>query len=485
MLTSIQYKDSRLLLAVRNKPNIFDIDSLSLIIGPNGAGKTEFLKATIEKFNPRSRTQLQDCRLLFNEREYFSSKSLSEWGVIYYSPTPNGPMLAKYTRFVDASKSRGRNFFELVDHEDILVDFNISVALTARIELDVKRIGVTLAEALISNKVLRGGSTDFDYEEAENFQRKLKGLSDFASDEAAYLHAEKRHKSSIARLASILVEDLRRDAHTYLTALTVAQHLFKIKGFDIQAICWAIVQISGLNAFNHNLSIRVPTRRKIEDIISRVDNTFQRFPFEETPDYPLTYSYTLDVDADRDWFERAEIRQIFNVAPPGMSSGQQAILRQIIGIHEAMEKLSKRKKLLILLDEGDAFLHLQWQRQYIQKINQFLKKTKARFGYLNVQVIIASHSPLLTSDVPNEFICRLDERGLPLPAAPSFAAPLQKILNLGFDSSTIGELATRRINETIDNIQKGTLTEQDDYIIEAIEDPIIKRELIYMKEQNS
>jgi len=84
---------------------------------------------------------------------------------------------------------------------------------------------------------------------------------------------------------------------------------------------------------------------------------------------------------------------------------------------------------------------------------------------------------LLTSDVPSEFICRLESPST-AEAQPSFAAPIHTILNLSFDSSTIGEFATRKINATIDKLENSEpLTPVDHYIIASVDDPIIRREL--------
>ncbi len=177
-----------------------------------------------------------------------------------------------------------------------------------------------------------------------------------------------------------------------------------------------------------------------------------------------------------------------------MSSGQWAIINQVISIYEAIKQLAtkpdKAAKILVLIDEGDAFLHLAWQRKYIWQVNNFLAACKTEFSIPCLQLIIASHSPLLTSDVPKEFICQLQlpETGraqVPQEDQPSFAAPLNAILNICFDASTIGEFATRRINSTIENIKHKQISPRDKYLISIIDDPIIKRELVRMSERPS
>ncbi|QJI38414.1 AAA family ATPase [Pseudomonas sp. ADAK13] len=154
-------------------------------------------------------------------------------------------------------------------------------------------------------------------------------------------------------------------------------------------------------------------------------------------------------------------------------------MKQTIAIYESLFDLAKKKKnpnILLLIDEGDAFLHLEWQRRYIMQINDFLYRCKKDLDIKNLQLILATHSPLLATDIPRDFVCTLDS---PDPQ-PSFAAPLQLILNKSFNSRSIGEFATREINRTLHRIKSGKLENKDLYIIEMIDDPVIKREILYL-----
>lgn len=486
MLTNIQYREWNLLLAAEGEHNIFDIDSLSLLIGPNGCGKTNLLKATIEQFDPRSDESRHDCRLTFDHRYGYDQNTLKEWGVIYYSPAPNGPKFGRQRNFVDASKSKTKNFFELVAHELILQDFGLNLTLSAKISIDIKRVSETIAEALIVNKALRGSSMlSFDYDETEKLRKALIDNSDFDTDRFKYTTIEQQYKSKLSELSLIVTTELKfLTTNDLLVSIAVTQHLFKSKKYDIQTVCWALERISGISVIRPGLRIKQSLLHSIDNLVNEVRNIVCQFQFKQVNPSSNSYIYTLDVHKDRYHFDKPLIREIFDISPPGMSSGQHAILRQIISLHEGMNKLKAHKKILVLIDEGEAFLHLQWQRQYIWKLNEFLKNSKARFSTSVLQVVIASHSPLLASDVPRQYICRMDHETDLGSDAPSFAAPLQKILNLGFESSTIGEFATRRINDTIRNLKNGQNSDRDTYVIQAIDDPIIKRELIYIQESN-
>lgn len=147
-----------------------------------------------------------------------------------------------------------------------------------------------------------------------------------------------------------------------------------------------------------------------------------------------------------------------------MSSGQIAILAQIGAISDSITKLSDRgiRSILLLIDEGDAFLHIDWQRKYISNLNKMLGSLKTSLGIDNLQLILASHSPLLATDVPKDFITRLPIENATL---SGFASPLYILLNESFGTKTIGEFATNKIETIIDKIPNRILTEKDYYLI--------------------
>jgi|GEM_PF-3587799 len=55
--------------------------------------------------------------------------------------------------------------------------------------------------------------------------------------------------------------------------------------------------------------------------------------------------------------------------------------------------------ILLLFDEADMLLHPEWQRRYVYQISSFCK---ALFKDKNIQIIIATHSPIILSDIPQQ-----------------------------------------------------------------------------------
>ncbi len=95
----------------------------------------------------------------------------------------------------------------------------------------------------------------------------------------------------------------------------------------------------------------------------------------------------------------------FELSPP-LSSGQKAILFIFARIDNAIEEI-KNNNITILLDEADLKLHLEWQRQFINDLVEFLKKYEDKKFY----ILYATHSPMILSDITDDRIVFLKKEG--------------------------------------------------------------------------
>ncbi len=101
----------------------------------------------------------------------------------------------------------------------------------------------------------------------------------------------------------------------------------------------------------------------------------------------------------------------FIFSPP-ISSGQKA--KEIINarINDAIQKINEEnpnENILILLDEADLKLHLEWQRQFLYDLIKFLNSCSNNKFY----VLYATHSPMILSDITNDrvvFLKKKDEK---------------------------------------------------------------------------
>ncbi len=89
-----------------------------------------------------------------------------------------------------------------------------------------------------------------------------------------------------------------------------------------------------------------------------------------------------------------------------LSSGEKIIALRLWNIYREIIRLQseKKKDFLILIDEPDLHLHLDWQRQYIQKLIDVFATLPSD---IKLHFIIATHSPFLISDLPTECIIAL------------------------------------------------------------------------------
>ncbi|WP_251516487.1 AAA family ATPase [Oceanobacillus luteolus] len=90
------------------------------------------------------------------------------------------------------------------------------------------------------------------------------------------------------------------------------------------------------------------------------------------------------------WIEQNFNRELFPIST--MSSGELSLLIRFLDLYEYVEDDS-----IILIDEPETHLHPKWIREYIERIIEIIGKKRCH-------VIIATHSPLIVSDVTKECI---------------------------------------------------------------------------------
>lgn len=126
MISKIELGENTILLKNPAKPNIFDVDSISLLIGNNDSGKTEALSNIISAFNPNRNTPFYIDSTIFNQKGLkFTSDELSKFGLIYFTPITFTRKMHSYrARFIDASPKSPHNFniYELTEYKDILMN---------------------------------------------------------------------------------------------------------------------------------------------------------------------------------------------------------------------------------------------------------------------------------------------------------------------------------------------------------------------------
>lgn len=147
---------------------------------------------------------------------------------------------------------------------------------------------------------------------------------------------------------------------------------------------------------------------------------------------------------------------------PSLSSGQKAILFIFARINDAIQNVKIEKtneNILILLDEADLKLHLEWQRQFLYDLIEFLNSYPNNKFY----ILYATHSPMILSDITNDRVVFLKKRD----DNPSFSEDKQDFTKSTFGANIydiysdsffvddfMGKFAQNKINEVIKIIEK-------------------------------
>ena len=188
----------------------------------------------------------------------------------------------------------------------------------------------------------------------------------------------------------------------------------------------------------------------------------------------------------------------------GLSSGEEAMLDlycKFYKIYKLIEDDRNRNitinNLVLLIDEADMLFHPQWQKDYIQEVGKVAEQI---FWDLDsVQIFLASHSPIMLSDIPRQNVIYLkkDNKDSKTKIVPrenrheTFGANIFRLFQDTFflEKTGIGSFAEKKmvkLLEDIHKIGKDASQKELDRIkkhINIIGDPYLKRnfELEYYK----
>lgn len=180
-----------------------------------------------------------------------------------------------------------------------------------------------------------------------------------------------------------------------------------------------------------------------------------------------------------------------------LSAGERAYLGMFARFYSIKRMYSDRKlrtNLLIIIDEGDLYLHPEWQREFVYRLYEYLPKI---YPHHNLQILLTSHSPFITSDIPKndiiflkshkneetqEFECKvIPSRNIPL---DTFGANIHSLFKSSFflDKGLIGKFAKSKIQTVINWLnQEDANQELKDQILEVINligEPIVQKHLL-------
>ena len=196
----------------------------------------------------------------------------------------------------------------------------------------------------------------------------------------------------------------------------------------------------------------------------------------------------------------------------GISTGEKAMFNLFSRFAYAKEKILERvdsnrrynsripTMLYLLIDEAELGFHLQWQKEYINDIIEFLPKTlifdtEDGKQYPSLQFLFTTHSTLTLSDIPNSHITYIKNKernahvliGENRPSK-SFGANVHSLMSDSFflRNGLVGSFAIKKINSIVKILNSGNLSSNDielvNSIINIIDEPILKAKLQSMLE---
>ncbi|AVP02526.1 MULTISPECIES: AAA family ATPase [Enterobacter cloacae complex] len=486
MIRSLSVDEKKLELrnAVDESSNIFDIDSISLLIGENGTGKTHFLSQVINEFKSSHIGAFTGgCEIdFFNIPRQDVKNESRYWGVVYFSPIPFRERYSPSKNFIDASPvfGRGIKLSNLNESKEILEYFNIKPASRIEYKFNTKMIIKSILDEVFKlsdrriKKILQRHSIFNELIHLEKLTREMSNENEDPDNTKNYSSILNKRRS----IFGALIQELYLSLTSIENPIEITSSLITINGLKKKN---KIKNSSAINILNYflngaenlnrhemkSLEEFEKERKKVESFLKFINSNFT---FTEYMTFPV------DAYEGEKLLSDYEVEDYFEFKLIEMSSGQLAVIHQMGLISKAINQLAEKNisKILLMIDEGDAYLHLEWQRNYILKVNDFLRKVKAINNISVLQVILATHSPLLATDIPKNFICPMDKTE----ATSGFASPIHLLLNESFGTKTIGEFASQRINKTVINIKQKKASKKDYLVIQSIDNDILEREIM-------
>ena len=160
-----------------------------------------------------------------------------------------------------------------------------------------------------------------------------------------------------------------------------------------------------------------------------------------------------------------------------LSSGEYTRWEMFSRINYTLDLLNRESKnineIILLFDEADMLLHPAWQQNFIEQVISFLKMLYKNY---NFQIIIATHSPIMLSDIPKQntlLLSKDQETGkiIPIEGNETFAANIFSLYQDSFfiKNTGIGSFAKKKLTEIVSLIHNPDNKSTDIEIINQID----------------
>lgn len=176
-----------------------------------------------------------------------------------------------------------------------------------------------------------------------------------------------------------------------------------VKGLLLDVNMFDKINAYMMSKTNENMFYQVS---KLNTVLKNLENGNYNIKIDEDRILSL-YNFKIEVKKET-WQFIKDINSLFEIDPEplisfrwhSLSAGQEAILNQFMELYEGLKHVQKAN-LLINIDEGELYLHPEWQRQYLDLLISFLEYFIEKSDVIeSSQLLVTSHSPFIASDIP-------------------------------------------------------------------------------------
>lgn len=478
--------------ALTNFPGYFNIDSMGLLLGRNGAGKTRLLLNVAEvltKGAPYSGQGHWTGRTSRRGKDIQSDAKdpPTGYGVVYYTPIPYRRTIAENYRFVDASTIAEHTLRSNMFKQLHAVSEALGEPSRLLVRLSYPR---SILKTLVVPLILE---TPCQLSDSQMERLRL----DLVASAGGPLEGAATH-DFIRLLNKWLDSELeKRGADFRLVALASLEHQAQILSQRAHAVI-AFLTRAELATFPsaQNSNDQKSREKALRDFNNIFYNTLRVHSLRGKAthiDNDATVGIEFEASDPSLFEEAAPSKMAVHIGWENHSSGLLSLVQLFSRLEASVKRLKRRriKSILLLIDEGDAYLHLDWQSLYVDYLNWFLARLKESYRLDSLQALLATHSPIISGDFPSQMVQRLEtNRGLGLPTIgysldsngsrdfKTFGNSLDTLVLDTFGTPSIGAFAAKKIQELRTKFIANSLSEDDFYLIEQIGDEGLRRAVL-------
>jgi len=281
----------------------------------------------------------------------------------------------------------------------------------------------------------------------------------FSPSEAKYIELNHEERGQLKRLPKELTDFLR-------DALAIEMHQASLEGKEVASrllsnlrdLIWA----SDINVAVENLLMTQGHLRQFSS--TYICNAIQTAKTSGKFRFSARARFVEYVDEIARWndetmqgLQQAERLGLLKWSFLKLSSGQVAMLMLFASLAGALSEHARRRtpRLMLAVDEGEMFMHPEWQRTFLAQLIKFLDFYRSRFE--SMHLIVSTHSLIVAGDAPPNRLFDIVSGQM----HNGFAAPPEELLKTVYHVPEFsGELAERLFTKISKYLKFGGNTEE-------------------------